>query len=293
MNNIDFIALDVETANTALWSVCQVGLAYFKDGEVVDTWSSLVNPETDFEKMNIRVHGITPEMVKNSIKLPALFDLMEKKISRNLIVHHTHFDRVSLSQVAGQVHRDCLNCYWLDSARVARRAWEDVRYKGYGLDNLSLLLNITRDKPHDALDDAITAGRVMHRAVIDSGVSVTDWMRKAEENYSRWKRTAQEFHELAAADPDPDGPLFGEVVVFTGELSVSRMQAAQMAFSLGCNIDEKVTRKTTLLVVGDQDLSLLAGHDKSTKHRYAEELITKGVPIRILSESGFWAMLAC
>jgi DNA polymerase-3 subunit epsilon len=290
--NCDFIALDVETANHDYWSICQVGLAYFRDGEVIHTWHSLVNPQTEFEKSNIRIHGITPEHVKKAMHLPEIYQLINHKLADSLVVHHTHFDRTALTQLAHQVHQDCVECFWLDSSRVARYTWEEVKSKGYGLDNLSFILNIPREKPHDALDDAITAGRVLHRAVSDSGISLTAWMRRAEENYVRWKRTTQEFHTLAAAEPDSDGPLFGEVVVFTGELSVSRMQAAQMAFSLGCNIDEKVTRKTTLLVVGDQDLRLLAGHEKSTKHRYAEELITKGVPIRIVSESGFWAMLS-
>jgi DNA polymerase-3 subunit epsilon len=40
-------------------------------------------------------------------------------------------------------------------------------------------------------------------------------------------------------------------------------------------------------VVGDQDVTRLAGHSKSSKHRKAEELIAKGVPIRILRESDF------
>ncbi len=46
-------------------------------------------------------------------------------------------------------------------------------------------------------------------------------------------------------------------------------------------------KKTTILVVGDQDITKLAGKEKSLKHRKAEGLITKGQPIRILRESDF------
>ena len=49
----------------------------------------------------------------------------------------------------------------------------------------------------------------------------------------------------------------------------------------------RVTRETTLLVVGDQDVRKLAGHDKSSKQRKAEELIKKGASIRILQERDF------
>jgi len=41
------------------------------------------------------------------------------------------------------------------------------------------------------------------------------------------------------------------------------------------------------LVVGDEDARLLAGHEKTSKHRKAEELIKNGQPIRILRETDF------
>ena len=53
-----------------------------------------------------------------------------------------------------------------------------------------------------------------------------------------------------------------------------------------------VTKHTTMLVVGDQDLRRLAGHEKSSKHMKAEELIAKGQPIRILGESDFMRIVA-
>jgi DNA polymerase-3 subunit epsilon len=42
-----------------------------------------------------------------------------------------------------------------------------------------------------------------------------------------------------------------------------------------------------VLVVGDQDVRKLAGHEKSAKHRKAEELIGAGHPIRIIRETDF------
>ena len=64
-----------------------------------------------------------------------------------------------------------------------------------------------------------------------------------------------------------------------------------MAAASGCEVGAAVTKQTTLLVVGDQDISRLAGKDKSSKHVKAEELISKGQKIRILGESDFQAML--
>ena len=63
--------------------------------------------------------------------------------------------------------------------------------------------------------------------------------------------------------------------------------AADMAAKIGCTVADGINKKTTILVVGDQDVKKLAGHEKSSKHRKAEKLIAEGCPIRILRESDF------
>lgn len=70
-------------------------------------------------------------------------------------------------------------------------------------------------------------------------------------------------------------------------MSISRTEAANLAANIGCSVGSGVTKKTTLLVVGDQDISKFAGKDKSNKHTKAEELILKGQDIRIIKESDF------
>jgi DNA polymerase-3 subunit epsilon len=93
--------------------------------------------------------------------------------------------------------------------------------------------------------------------------------------------------QRVAREGNPDGDLYGEVLVFTGALMMPRREAADFAASVGCEVDSGVTKRTTILVVGDQDIERLAGNEKSSKHRKAEELIKKGQPIRILRETDF------
>jgi len=81
--------------------------------------------------------------------------------------------------------------------------------------------------------------------------------------------------------------LYGDVVVFTGALEIPRREAAALSASIGCTVASGVTKKTTLLVVGDQDVTKLAGKAKSSKHLKAEQLIAKGQEIRIIKESDF------
>ena len=73
---MNFVAIDVETANPDFASICQVGVAAFRDGSLHDTWESLVNPEDYFDEMNIAVHGIDEQAVRGAPKWQAIHELL-------------------------------------------------------------------------------------------------------------------------------------------------------------------------------------------------------------------------
>lgn len=284
----EFYALDVETANVDFWSICQVGIAHFIDGEVVDTWKSLVDPQTYFDSFNITIHGITPEMVKGEIRLPEMVEKVKPIITGQIVAHHMPFDRLAFSRLATELHIPEVDCQWLDTAKTSRRIWQEFRQRGYSLHNIAHAFGITQEKAHDALDDAIVAGKILVKAVeslgsFDAVVSI--------HQASKDMVYDTELRNIAAADPDPTGIFYGEVIVFTGALAIPRMEAAQAAYGVGFNVDLAVTEKTTMLVVGAQDISRLAGHTKSSKQRKAEALIEKGQMIRIISELDFFEMI--
>ena len=43
----DFAAIDFETANQQRTSVCSVGIVIVRDGEIADSYSSLIKPEAE------------------------------------------------------------------------------------------------------------------------------------------------------------------------------------------------------------------------------------------------------
>jgi hypothetical protein len=69
------------------------------------------------------------------------------------------------------------------------------------------------------------------------------------------------------------------------------LAAAEAAAKMGCNVADGVNKRTTILVVGDQDLRRTKGNEKSSKHRKAEEMIATGASIRIVGESDFMLMV--
>jgi DNA polymerase III epsilon subunit-like protein len=54
-----FVAIDVETANSDIASICQIGLAKYNNSNLIDEASILVNPVDDFDEKNIAINGIT------------------------------------------------------------------------------------------------------------------------------------------------------------------------------------------------------------------------------------------
>ena len=280
-----FVAIDVETANADLASICQVGVAIFQDGTHVDSWTSLVNPQDEFDGFNVAVHGIDEEQVKGAPTWAAVAESLRELLAGSVVACHTPFDRAATT-LACQRHRlDHFECRWLDTARVVRRAWpERFGSTGYGLRNIAKYLGI-EFMHHNALEDARAAGEVLCRAIAHSGLTLDDW-------FSRVQRPINPASEQPIArDGSAEGPLFGNVAVFTGSLAIPRREAADLAARAGCDVGSSVTKKTTLLIVGDQDISKLAGKSKSSKHLKAEELIAQGCQIRILRESDFQSIV--
>lgn len=279
----EFYALDIETANEDVSSICQIGIAHFVDGCLVDTFCSYVDPEEEFSYINIDIHGITREMVSGSPKVDEVLESIRPTLENKIVAHHMPFDKASLSKAALRYGKEMINCDWVDTARVVRRVWEEYRQVGYGLSNISNHLGISFTH-HDALEDARAAGLVLINALNKSGMSLDEMIKHAG------SRCPRDFSKLKM-NGNPDGELAGERIVFTGTLGIPREIASSLAAESGCDVQPKVNMATTILVVGDQDSWKLVGKEKSSKHLYAEELIGKGVPIRILAETDFYLLI--
>lgn len=289
---LSFNTIDVETANEDRSSICQIGIVRIEDGTIRDQWKTLVDPEDEFDPWNIYIHGITENDVSGSPTLPQLYDELRDRLTGTVIVSHTAFDRVAVARALAKYDLNPLVATWLDSARVARRAWPDkFGTKGWGLKNIARAFDISFQH-HDALEDARVAALIMLRGCESSELDIDGWLERVKSpifgpSKSKGKGTVR---KSVTREGHEDGPLFGETVVFTGSLAGTRDQVADLAALAGCNVRPGVTKKTTLLVVGLQDKRKLGGHEKSSKHRKVEQLIRQGSDIQILSEDDFFEL---
>ncbi len=282
---MEFVAIDVETANADLASICQIGMARFSNGVLTDQWKTYVDPQDHFSAINVSIHGINEALVAGAPTFAEIDSVVSPWLRDRIVVTHTAFDRVSVFQARAKCKLSDLPCSWLDSACVARRAWTQFARSGYGLKNVCDTIGY-KFQHHDALEDAKAAAQIVLAAIAQSGLDLDAWLIRVREPIEPILR------ERISRDGNPDGKLYGEVLVFTGELAMPRREAADLAAHLGCRVESGVTKRTTLLVVGDQDVRKLAGHNKSSKQRKAEELVEAGQPIRIVRETDFRELVA-
>ncbi len=280
---MDFIAIDVETANPDMSSICQIGIAAYDNEALVEEWKTYVDPEDYFNPINVSIHGIDETTVEGAPVFSEIADVIYSFLNDRACVCHTHFDRVSIKQAFEKYELIYPNCEWLDSARVARRTWEQFAWHGYGLSNICEFLGYSFAH-HDALEDAKAAAHIILSAMKKSDLNIDGWLKRIKQPIDPDNLSTGRAIKRAG---NPEGPLHGEVVVFTGALQIRRKDAADKAAQIGCQVDQGVSKKTTILIVGDQDITKLAGNKISSKHRKALELISQGSPIRILRESDF------
>ncbi len=291
MSMLTFNAIDVETANADRASICQIGIVHVRDGQIVDQWETLVNPEDWFDPWNIRIHGINENTVRNSPTLPKVRNELESRLHGTILVSHSHFDRTALERGMLKYELEQLQVTWLDSAMISRRAWPDqFRKGGSGLKNIAKYLSISFNH-HDALEDARAAAEIVLHACHATGLDISEWLSRVKRPILPSPRVSRKSWISAKREGNIEGPLFGETVLFTGKLSVSRNEAADMAAKVGCNVVNSSSSKVTMLVLGTQNGNQLKGYKKSSKHREVEAIIAKGAEIQILSETDFYKLI--
>lgn len=275
-----FVAVDVETANRDAGSICQIGCAFVNNTGDILVSSQMIDPRTHFDAGNIAIHGIRPEDVCGHPTFDEVLANLQPVLEKNNLIQHSPFDSRAIRLTCENNGLVAPKLEWHDSVRIARKAWPELKGNGgHGLASLKTFLDLDFQH-HDAGEDARAAAEVVLKAEKHTGLSFLELAAPAGRKKAWQPNVKMPGHT--------QGTLFGQIAVFTGALSMSRTEAATIAARSGIETKSGMSRKVTLLIVGDQDLSLMAtGQLKSSKHRKAEELIAQGCDIRIMAETEF------
>ena len=120
---LDFAAIDFETANEQPSSVCSVGVVIVRDGEIVDTFYSLIHPEPEYyQGFCRRVHGLGPEDTEDAPVFPYVWERIEPLIEGlPLVAHNARFDEGCLKAVFRTYRMDYPDYAFFDTLAASRR----------------------------------------------------------------------------------------------------------------------------------------------------------------------------
>lgn len=150
----DFAAIDFETANGYRTSVCSVGVVIVREGVVVDTFYSLIQPEPNFYNYwNTRVHGLSSRDTDDAPLFPDVWAQIEPRIKGlPLVAHNKAFDERCLKAV--------MRCYGMDypdytffcTLQASRRKMRNL--PNHQLHVVAQACGYCMQHHHNALDDA-------------------------------------------------------------------------------------------------------------------------------------------
>ena len=151
---------DVETPNRRNDRICSIGAVVTdQDGTVVEKKSYLVNPESSFDDINVRIHGIAPVDVRNAKTFPELWhdSLSAFFPVDGVVAHNARFDLSVLTKT--------LVSYDIPSPKMSYACTLDMSKKidfigGGKLPHVCEALGIELERHHQAESDATACMRV-------------------------------------------------------------------------------------------------------------------------------------
>ena len=87
--NSKYLVIDVETPNRHNDTICQIGMVYLDENyNIVKERPQLINPNSYFDAINTRIHGITFELVKNEPTFDIFWEEVKEDFYNNILVCH-------------------------------------------------------------------------------------------------------------------------------------------------------------------------------------------------------------
>lgn len=147
------IALDIETTDLSpeRGKVIEIAAVKFKNGEIIDKFQSLINPQEEIPILISSITGITNEKVKNSPKLSEIKDILHAFIGNYPIVgHNINFDINFLNAKGFNLKNRRYDTWKFATLLIPELS-------SHSLESLTNYLKIKHIESHRALDDVMAS----------------------------------------------------------------------------------------------------------------------------------------
>lgn len=162
----EFVVFDFETTGFSPVNdrITEIGAVLLRNGEVVDTFSSLVNPQMPIPSRVVEVTGITDDMVKDAPTedevMPKFFEFIGDRL---LVAHNAPFD-MSFARASALRLGVVLENPYCDTVPMARVLVPDI--KNHKLDTVAKALDLGEFNHHRAVDDATVLAHIFAKLLM-------------------------------------------------------------------------------------------------------------------------------
>lgn len=299
LNELNFTAIDLETANEQRNSICSIGLVSVRNGNIVDKQNIVIRPkELRFTEVNKRIHGISERDVIDAPEFNEVWEQLYPTLKHQiLLAHNADFDMDVLKQTLNGYGIAKPENQFICTQKLAQEVFHEL--ENYRLNDVAVYLGLHLIH-HDSVSDATVSAEIgirgiplynkkkfsfrhdelTHHIVKKSSAEQKD---KYLDGFST-KKISSALLKPNLETANPDSPFYNKKVVFTGDMqAISRHDAAVKIQALGADINTSITKKTEIVIVGDG-----AGPSKMKK---IEELNSAGCKIRLIYEKEFLSII--
>lgn len=190
-----YVVFDIETTGLANQydKITEIGAVKIRDKEIIDSYSSLVNPQMQISDKIVNLTGITNEMVEKERTIDQVLpEFLEFCKDSTLVAHNAEFD---ISHIRTNCENLGLNFNFpfIDTLYLARFLLPEL--KNHKLNTLAKHLNVRLINHHRAVDDAVATANVFinlfttledRGLVLDESINSSDsaWPKMASNNFN-------------------------------------------------------------------------------------------------------------
>jgi len=158
--NSEFVVFDIETTGLKFTEngVTEIGAVKVRNGEIVDKWSTFVNPQQPIPEEIQTLTGISDAMVANAETIDKVLPKFKEFCAGCVLVaHNASFDMGFLTQKAKENNIE-FNFPYMDTLILARCMYPSLG--NHKLDTVAKHLNVILENHHRAVDDAYATAEV-------------------------------------------------------------------------------------------------------------------------------------
>ncbi len=146
--------IDVETTGTSpqYGRIIEVGIVRVEDGQVIEEFSSLVNPGMTVDPFIFEMTGIDPAELENAPSFYQLKDKIKELLAESIFVAHNAMFDYSFIKREFERYEESFTAKSCCSVKLSRKLYP--RFKYHNLDAIIERFNFTCQRRHRAFDDA-------------------------------------------------------------------------------------------------------------------------------------------